>query len=37
VRYFVKHPKLDWQDLEAQRRACAGRADSFDHRTLDVS
>jgi DNA polymerase-3 subunit epsilon len=36
VRYFAKHPKLDWHDLEAHRRADAGRADPRDHRTLDV-
>jgi DNA polymerase-3 subunit epsilon len=47
VRYFAKHPKLDWHDLEAQRRADPGRADpgradpggwadGLDHRTLDV-
>jgi hypothetical protein len=28
ARYFIKHPKLDWHDLEAQR---------LDQRTLDVS
>ena len=32
ARYFANHPKLDWHDLEAQRRA-----DPLDHRTLDVS
>jgi DNA polymerase-3 subunit epsilon len=32
ARYFAKHPKLDWHDLEAQRLA-----DPLDHRTLDVS
>jgi DNA polymerase-3 subunit epsilon len=37
ARYFAKHPKLDWHDLEAQRRADAGRADPLDHRALDVS
>jgi DNA polymerase-3 subunit epsilon len=42
ARYFAKHPKLDWRDLEAQRRADAdraypGRADPLDQRTLDVS
>ena len=36
ARYFANHPKLDWHDLEAQRRADAGRADPLDHRTLDV-
>ena len=37
ARYFAKHPKLDWHDLEAQRRADAGRTDALDQRTLDVS
>jgi len=47
ARYFAAHPKLDWHDLEAQRRADTraadtgradiGRADPLDHRTLDVS
>ncbi len=36
VRYFAKHPKLDWHDLEAQCRADAGDTDALDHRTLDV-
>ena len=41
VRYFAKHPKLDWHDLEAGHqafagRADAGRADPLDHSTLDV-
>jgi DNA polymerase-3 subunit epsilon len=36
VRYFANHPKLDWHDLEAQRRADPDRADPLDHRTLDV-
>ena len=37
ARYFAKHPKLDWHDLEAQRPPDAGRADALDQRTLDVS
>jgi hypothetical protein len=37
TRYFAKHPKLDWHDLEAQRPPDAGRADALDQRTLDVS
>jgi DNA polymerase-3 subunit epsilon len=37
ARYFAKHPKLDWHDLEAQWPADAGRADALDQRTLDVS
>jgi hypothetical protein len=34
ARYFAKHPKLDWHDLEAQRRTEPGWASQ---RTLDVS
>ena len=37
ARYFAKHPKLDWHDLEAQRPADVGRADALDQRTFDVS
>jgi DNA polymerase III subunit epsilon len=37
ARYFAKHPQLDWHDLEAQRRADAGRGDSLDQHMLDVS
>jgi len=32
TRYLANHPKLDWHDLEVQRRP-----DPLDHRTLDVS
>jgi DNA polymerase-3 subunit epsilon len=36
ARYFAGHPKLDWDDLEAQRPS-HGRLDPLDHRALDVS
>jgi DNA polymerase III subunit epsilon len=46
ARHFARHARLDWHDLEAQRRADPdrasagsgdrGRADPLDHCTLDV-